>query len=84
MGAYRVTRSYRATYRSRPIAFGEGAKVEVDDDAAEWVNRDSPGTLVRTDAPTPKPEVEIEVEAGVDAPEAPAPPKPKRGRRAGA
>jgi hypothetical protein len=86
MAAYRVTRNYWASYWSRPIAFDEGVTAEVDDDVADWVNRDSPGCLVALDAPaeeaTPEPATEAAPEEESDAPAEEA--TPKRGRRAGA
>lgn len=55
MSTYKVAHRYAAVYRSQPIAFDEGATVEVDDDTAEWVNRDSPGCLVAAKAKDEKP-----------------------------
>lgn len=46
MTAFRVARNYYAVYRSVPVAFAEGAVVDVDDVTADWVNRDSPGCLI--------------------------------------
>ncbi|MEL6894212.1 MAG: hypothetical protein AAFP84_21655, partial [Actinomycetota bacterium] len=46
MSRYTVARDYRAVHKSSPIAFTKGADVDVDDDTATWVNRDSPGCLV--------------------------------------
>jgi len=39
---------YRATrnYASWKLIIVEGEEVELDEETAEWVNRDSPGTLV--------------------------------------
>lgn len=50
MAEYQVGHDYSARYGSTVLAFTKGTKVEVDDAVAEWVNNDSPGTLV-----TPKP-----------------------------
>lgn len=50
MSKYKVAHRYR----SNTVSFDEGATVEVDDDQAEWVNRDSPGTLVPARAAKPE------------------------------
>ena len=56
MAGYRVTRDYRAVYRSQSIGFTKGDTVDVDAATAEWVNRDSPGCLVGKNEPAPEPE----------------------------
>lgn len=43
---YRVKRDYRAFYGEEWIQLAKGKTVELDEAVAEWVNRDSPGTLV--------------------------------------
>lgn len=53
MTAFRVARNYYAVYRSTPVAFAEGAVVDVDDVTADWVNRDSPGCLIPADDDEP-------------------------------
>lgn len=46
MTSYRVQRSYRATRDGRILGpWQEGDIVELSDEEAEWVARDSPGTL---------------------------------------
>lgn len=95
MSAFRVAHNYYAVYRSVPVAFAAGAVVDVDDATADWVNRDSPGCLVATDAPdveTTPDDTGTEAPAAstdaTDAPDAPDVPDveqaPKRGRRASA
>lgn len=85
MAVFRVARNYSAVYQSRPIAFAEGATVDVDDATAAWVNRDSPGCLVPVDTPAEEPtpdDTDTEAPADTEAPvedEA-----PKRGRRGSA
>lgn len=72
MGRYRAARDYRASSSGVSHGYTQGAECEVDDATAEWVNRDSPGTLVPLDAaPEPEPEPDAEAEE----------PKPKRTRR---
>lgn len=46
MAAYLVTQDYRSGLG----AFGEGQTVELDDELAAHIERDSPGTLVRVSA----------------------------------
>lgn len=43
---YQAQRSYVATFKFQALEFVEGEIVELDDDAAEYVERDSPGALV--------------------------------------
>lgn len=56
-----MQRSYLVAhdYRSSGGEFVAGTTVEIDVDLADWVNRDSPGTLV-DDVPEPAPAVEVE------------------------
>lgn len=86
MPSFRVARNYSAVYQSRPIAFVEGVTVELDGEAADWVNRDSPECLVSTDAPVAAPVEEAEQveEAPVEAEESTEADRPKRGRRGSA
>jgi len=44
---------YRATrnYASWKLIIIEGEVMEIDEETAEWVNRDSPGTLVPAEQP---------------------------------
>lgn len=97
MTAFRVARNYYAVYRSVPVAFAEGAVVDVDDVTADWVNRDSPGCLipaepaaepaaVRDEAAAPDLDAAdaAEAEPETDVPAADAEPSTKRGRRASA
>jgi hypothetical protein len=49
---YRITRRYTAGTGERTFAFQEGDTVNLEDSAAEWLERDSPGLLERViDAP---------------------------------
>lgn len=45
MAKFKVQHNYSSNNNGRFFAYDEGVEVEVDDDVAEWVNRDSPGTL---------------------------------------
>lgn len=45
MGSYRVNHNYK----SPPHHFEADSVVELEDEVAEWVNRDSPGCLTRED-----------------------------------
>lgn len=47
MASYKATRNYRSNHNGRHFAYDKGTTVDVDPDVAEWVNRDSPGTLKR-------------------------------------
>lgn len=62
---YTVTRNYC----TQTLAYDEGSTVEVDDEVAAWVNRDSPGTLVpaRKSTPEPSPEAHVCEECGFEA-----------------
>lgn len=55
MAEYKVTRDYRCVFDSREgrqqVALSAGSTVDVPDDLAEFVERDSPGTLEK---PKPK------------------------------
>lgn len=67
MAEYKVNQDYRAVYAGQVISFTKGHTSEVEDDQAEWVNRDSPGTLTpvktKTKAePEPEPEDEFKCE----------------------
>lgn len=63
MGAYRVGHNYR----TRDLLYEEGSVVEVDDELAAWVNRDSEGTLVPVeDKPAAKPKAGIKKAEGDD------------------
>jgi hypothetical protein len=42
---YRVKRDYRAFYGDEAVALVKGSEVEMDEDMAAWIMRDSPGTL---------------------------------------
>lgn len=62
-------------------AWTEGTVVELDDDDADWVNRDRPGTLVAVDDPTDsEPEPEPESDAEPESAPTPSPTRPARGR----
>jgi hypothetical protein len=75
VGVYKVTRDYRANSNGTHLAFSVGGACEVEDRVAEWVNRDSPGTLVPASKAEPEPEPEPVVEQ--------AKPDPRRRRKAG-
>lgn len=45
MARYTATRDYRALHDGQWVQYAEGDLVDVDDELAEWVERDSPGTL---------------------------------------
>jgi hypothetical protein len=62
-----VARDYRAV--DNGVVFGpwvEGDVVEVDDDRAAWMNRDSPGTLVPADEEAPEDAEDTEDAEGGD------------------
>jgi len=67
MSAYRVARDYRAVYRSQSVGFSEGDNVDVDDDVAAWVNRDSPGCLIASGKTAPSVKAEPAEEASEPA-----------------
>lgn len=45
MAQFKVAHDYRSNHNGRYYAYDKGATVDVDEETAEWVNRDSPGTL---------------------------------------
>lgn len=59
--------------------WGAGAVVNLDDDVAEAINKDSPDVLVLW-APEPEPETEPETETPKRAPKAPAKDRQMTGR----
>lgn len=70
MGHYRATRDYQSNHNGRTFGYSEGDECEVDDAVAEWVNRDSPGTLEALDVEDPPTEPEGSSEDGPsDSPE---------------
>lgn len=59
MNRYTVQHRYTAVRDGRRIGPWEpDTEVELSDHDAEWVNRDSPGTLTPVDPPEPEPEPE--------------------------
>ncbi|MFP3908103.1 MAG: hypothetical protein ACLFWR_13825 [Acidimicrobiales bacterium] len=46
MPKFTVARDYRANHNGHFFAYKKGSQVEEDQAHADWVNRDSPGTLV--------------------------------------
>lgn len=42
-----ITRTYVVNwpYRAGPLAYGNGDRIDITDDMAEWLNRDSPGVV---------------------------------------
>lgn len=54
MGRYKVNHRYAAYTTAfgdgEQIGLEEGAEVELDEERAEWINRDSPGTLTAAKA----------------------------------
>lgn len=93
MARYTVAHAYRSTVFLRgdgtgeTIGFSEGDTVEVDDVTAEWVNRDSPGTLDATVEDRPDDDegtgeqISGETVDGVELPPAAAEVEPEKPRR---
>jgi hypothetical protein len=84
MGVYHVNHRHSATHGSSAttyVVLEEGADVELDDDLAEWVNRDSPGCLTALgvqpaeEPPAAEPDDEQPAEESVPGP----PAAPRRG-----
>lgn len=50
MGRYRVTRRYQNELGEERLEFAAGDVVTLADETAAWIERDSPGTLVRIEA----------------------------------
>lgn len=46
---YRATRRYTASVNGRHVTLAEGDTIELDDAAAAFIERDSPGTLAPAD-----------------------------------
>lgn len=54
MPRFAVQRRYFAVDNGQPIGpFAEGTEVELEQDRAEWINRDSPGCLEPVVEPEP-------------------------------
>lgn len=71
MSRFAVLQNYRSSNNGTTYAYDAGSVVDVDPTVAEWVNRDSPGTLEPTDgdlhAPQNDPADEPDAAAGGDA-----------------
>jgi hypothetical protein len=62
-----VTRRYSAWNNGPVGGWQVGAEVDLDEDVAAWVERDSPGTLVDPAPPEPEPAPEPERQASPPA-----------------
>lgn len=54
MPQYRVNRRYAASWNGTRLHYAAGVEVDLPEDLADWVNRDSPGTLALVE-PEPEP-----------------------------
>ncbi|NMO52023.1 hypothetical protein HH310_12550 [Actinoplanes sp. TBRC 11911] len=86
MARYQVAHKYRSTRDGQQFGpYLVGDVVELSDEDAAWVNRDSPGCLEAEKPAKPEPDPDPEPDPADDAePEREKPPTPNRQRRGGA
>lgn len=60
---YEVLKAYAAKVDNEPYTLTAGSVVDLTDDFAAWLNRDSPGTVKPFEPPKPKPKARATITA---------------------
>lgn len=56
MSKYRVNHTYRGPVNHQYVVLEQGTEVDLDDDTAAWIERDSPGVLSKPRQAKQKPD----------------------------